>query len=177
MKSYINQIYLGHGTYGIEAASRFYFGKSAKDLNLAEASMIAGLPKAPNYYSPLVNYSRAKRRQSYVLKRMLKLGFITQEEKIEAENTPLEIKALKAPVKAPYFIEYIRQYVEGKYGKKALYEDGLRIETTLNYKMQKAAEEALKWGLSLYEKRHGISPNKARAVSYTHLTLPTKRIV
>lgn len=152
---YMNQIYFGHGAYGVEAAARTYFGKSAIQLNLAEASLLAGLPKAPSYYSPFRYLERAKQRQSYVLERMQEQRYITAAERAEAEKAPLSLKQQENINirQTPYFTEYIRQIIEKKYGSKGLYESGLRIETTLDIAMEKAAEEALRAGLEEYEKR------------------------
>ena len=154
---YLNQIYLGHGAYGIEAAARTYFGKSAQDLDLAEAAMLAGLPQAPARYSPVTHYERAKARQRYVLERMREEGYITKEEEERAYNEPLEILENEEDYfrKAPYFTEYVRQYLLKKYGKARLYKGGLRVYTTLNLKMQEAAQRALKKGLEELDKREG----------------------
>ena len=152
---YMNQIYFGQGAYGVEAAARTYFGKSAAQLNLAEASLLAGLPKAPSYYSPFRYLERAKQRQRYVLERMQEQRYITAAERAEAEKAPLLFKQQENIniSQAPYFTEYIRQIIEKKYGSKGLYESGLHIETTLDVAMEKAAEEALRTGLEEYEKR------------------------
>jgi len=153
---YINQIYFGQGAYGVEAAARSYFGKSAAALTLAEAALLAGLPKAPSYYAPLRYLERARQRQSYVLERMLEQRYITAAEKQAAEKEPLDFKQLENinATRSPYFTEYIRQAVEKKYGAQALYEAGLRIETTLSIAMEQAAQEAIRYGLEEYEKRH-----------------------
>ena len=152
---YMNQIYFGHGAYGVEAAARTYFGKFAAQLNLAEAALLAGLPKAPSYYSPLRYLERAKQRQRYVLERMQEQRYITAAERAEAEKAPLQFKQQENIniSQAPYFTEYIRQIIEKKYGSKGLYESGLHIETPLDVTMEKAAEEALRNGLEEYEKR------------------------
>ena len=153
---YINQIYFGQGAYGVEAAARSYFGKSAAALTLAESALLAGLPKAPSYYAPLRYLERARQRQSYVLERMLEQRYITAAEKQAAEKEPLGFKQLENinATRSPYFTEYIRQAVEKKYGAQALYEAGLRIETTLSIAMEQAAQEAIRYGLEEYEKRH-----------------------
>lgn len=153
---YINQIYFGQGAYGVEAAARSYFGKSAAALTLAESALLAGLPKAPSYYAPLRYLERARQRQSYVLERMLEQRYITAAEKQAAEKEPLDFKQLENinATRSPYFTEYIRQAVEKKYGAQALYEAGLRIETTLSIAMEQAAQEAIRFGLEEYEKRH-----------------------
>jgi penicillin-binding protein 1A len=160
---YLNQIYFGQGAYGVEAAARTYFGKSATDLSLAEAALLAGLPKAPNYYSPFRNPERARQRQNYVLWRMLELGYINSDERESADHAPLYLTMPENInlAQAPYFTETIRQILEKKYGAKGLYEDGLRVETTLDTTMQKAAEDAIRAGLEEYEKRHKpVSANR-----------------
>lgn len=158
---YLNQIYFGRGAYGVEAASRVYFGKSASELNLAEASFLAGLPKAPSYYR---NIERAKQRQRYVLNRMFKQGYIILEGKREAEKAPVNfITGENINLsKAPYFVEYIRKEIEKKYGADYLYNEGLRIETTLDITMQMAAQEAVIKGVEAYEKREKMPDNNTR---------------
>lgn len=153
---YLNYIYLGHGTYGIEAASQGYFGKSAKSLTLPEAALLASLPKAPSNYSPYLHFERAKQRQAYVLERMTEDGYITLEEKEEAIKAPLRLRSIKPKDKiAPYFVENIRRYILDKYGSDVLYKEGLEIYTTLNINMQKAAREAMGRGMAELEERQG----------------------
>ena len=119
---YLNNIYLGNGAYGVEAASESYFNKRVDQLNLAEMAMIAGLVKAPSRYSPINSLRRAKDRQAYVLTRMTELDFISQEEKKKALQIPLKIQSRESAYfsKAPYFTELIRRQVERKYGKGKL---------------------------------------------------------
>ncbi|MRR17146.1 MAG: PBP1A family penicillin-binding protein [Deltaproteobacteria bacterium] len=151
---YLNQIYLGHGTYGIESASIGYFGKSAKDLTLPEAALLAGLPKAPTTYSPFLYFDRAKQRQVYVLTRMMEEGFITKEQMDKAAAEPLKLRPMKPKDKvAAYFVENVRRYVQEKYGADVLYKEGLTIYTTLNLPAQKAARDALLKGLTEMEDR------------------------
>jgi penicillin-binding protein 1A len=151
---YLNQIYLGHGTYGIESASIGYFGKSAKELTLPEAALLAGLPKAPNTYSPFLYFERAKQRQTYVLERMVEENYITQAEMDKAVNVPLILRDIKAKDKvAAYFVEHVRRYVQEKYGADVLYKEGLSIYTTLNLAAQTAARDALEKGLAELEDR------------------------
>ncbi|HRT26640.1 MAG TPA: PBP1A family penicillin-binding protein [Syntrophales bacterium] len=153
---YLNQIYLGHGTYGIEAASQCYFGKSARDLNLAEAALLAGLPKAPSRYSPFVSLEKAKQRQAYTLNRMVEEGYITEAEKERAEKMPIRLNTAGPKGKvAPYFTENVRRYIVAKYGSEALYKEGLEVYTTLNFEMQQAATAAVERGLQELEKREG----------------------
>lgn len=155
---YLNHIYLGNGAYGIEAAAESYFNKRVEQLNLSEMALLAGLTKAPSRYSPVNNLPRAKERQNYVLTRMVELGFITQNQKEKALQTPLKIQPKEYAFfsKAPYFTEFIRQYVEKKYGKERLYKEGLRIYTTLDLNLQKAAQRAIEIGLRELDKRQGF---------------------
>jgi penicillin-binding protein 1A len=155
---YLNNIYLGNGAYGVEAASESYFNKRAEQLNLAEMAMMAGLVKAPSRYSPVNNLQKAKDRQVYVLNRMLELRYITQEQKASALRTPLKIQSRESAYfsKAPYFTEFIRQQVERKYGKEKLYQEGLRIYTTLDLSLQRIAQKSLEAGLMELDKRQGF---------------------
>ncbi|HPX80955.1 MAG TPA: PBP1A family penicillin-binding protein [Syntrophales bacterium] len=153
---YLNHIYLGHGTYGVEAAAQGYFGKSARHLTLPEAAMLAGLPKAPSTYSPFTHFDRARQRQSYVLERMVEDGYITGADQERALNTPLTLRSVRPKEKiAPYFVEHIRRYVVEKYGSDVLYREGLEVYTTLNIEAQKAAREAVERGLRELEQRQG----------------------
>lgn len=153
---YLNQIYLGNGAYGVAAAAENYFGKPVQDLTLAECAMLAGLPQAPSRYSPYKHFHRAKERQRYVLKRMTEEGYINQEEADKAFAEPLKIRTRQNLYleTVPYYTEYIRQYVENKYGKDALYQDGLKIYTAVNIEMQEAARAAVDQGLRDLDKRH-----------------------
>lgn len=155
---YLNHIYLGNGAYGIEAASESYFNKRVEQLNLSEMALLAGLVKAPSRYSPVNNLSRAKERQHYVLSRMAELGFITHEQKEKALRTPLKIQPRGSAFfsKAPYFTELIRHQIERKYGKEKLYKEGLRIYTTLDLNLQKAAQRSVEIGLRDLDKRQGF---------------------
>ena len=154
---YLNQIYLGHGAYGVEAASENYFGKSAKDLNLAECAMLAGLPQAPSRYSPFRYPERAKQRQIYVLNRMVEDGFITNIQATEAINKVLDIKPRKNLYieEVPVYTEYIRRYISEKYGDEVLYNEGLSVYTSVNIEMQKIAREEINKGLYALDKREG----------------------
>ena len=154
---YLNQIYLGQGAYGVEAASRTYFSKSAKDLALAQSALLAGLPQAPARYSPVSHFDRAKARQKYVLERMSQEGYITNEQLSRALEIPLDIQGETENTfaKAPYFTEHVRRYVLAKYGEDVLLRGGLRVYTTLNLKVQQTAQEAIIEGLSDLDKREG----------------------
>src|ERR1700686_5092151 len=153
---YANQIYLGHGVYGFQGASEYYFGKPAKQLTLAEAALLAGLPKAPGLYSPINHPDRATRRRNLVINGMLEDGKITARQAIEARNQPIELKLQHDPNSlAPYFVEEIRRYLENKYGSDQVHEGGLKVYTTLDVDLQRAANQAVLDGLAAYERRHG----------------------
>jgi penicillin-binding protein 1A len=159
---YCNQILLGPGIYGVEAASRLYFGKKAKDLNLEESALIAGLPRSPGLYSPYKYPERAVRRRNWVLKRMVEEKFITRELAQEAMEKPLNVLPLKPINKefAAYFLEEVRRYIVKKYGTRALYKNGLKVYTTLNLRLQEYAENSLKMGLHELDKRQGWRNDK-----------------
>ena len=154
---YLNQIYLGHGAYGVEAAAENYFGKSITDLNLAECAILAGLPQAPSKYSPFRHPERAKQRQIYVLNRMVTEGYISESEANEAINTEVEIKPRRNIYieEIPYYTEQVRRYVEEKYGREVLYTQGLKIYTAANVEMQNIAQEEIEKGLVELDKRQG----------------------
>ena len=143
LEMYMNQIYFGQGAYGVETAANTYFGKHVQDLDLAQCAMIAGIPKSPNYYSPLSNPKAAKERQKTVLEQMTKYGFITKEQADEAYAEPLTYKSLnESPGSKKYFIDYVIQLLVDKFGPDAVYKQGLKVYTTLDPDMQKAAETA-----------------------------------
>ena len=153
---YANQIYLGHGVYGFEAASEFYFSKPATQLTLEQAALIAGLPKSPVYYSPVIHPERALRRRNLVINSMLEDGKITASQAADARNAPLELNlAHDLNSLAPYFVEEVRRYLENKYGTDQVHEGGLRVSTTLDIDWQRAANHAVLDGLAVYEHRHG----------------------
>ena len=155
---YLNQIYLGAGAYGVQLAAETYFGKSVDSLNLAEMAMLAGLPKAPNTYSPIKHMEKARERQRYVLERMVKEGYITSAESDHAQATQILIKPLKKvnSEQSAYFLEQLRIQLEQKYGEDRLYKEGLKIYTTMNAEMQKAAYESVVRGLKEVDKRQGF---------------------
>jgi len=153
---YANQIFLGHGAYGYEAASEYYFSKPAKKLTLEEAALLAGLPKAPQYYSPITHPERALRRRNLVLNAMLEDGKITAAQAAEAKSKPVVLNLQKDQnALAPHYVEEIRRYLEAKYGSDQVLEGGLRVYTSLDMDMQKSARQALLDGLAAYERRHG----------------------
>lgn len=165
---YLNQVYLGHGAYGVQAAAENYFRKDVYELTLAEMSLIAGLPQAPSRFSPFVKPTAARARQEYVLKRMVEDGYITEAERQEALSGSVE-KTVHARDDrfldtAPYFTEHVRRYVAETYGNKTLLEEGLTIWTTLDLEREKHAEEALTEGVRAADKRQGWRGPVARLV-------------
>jgi penicillin-binding protein 1A len=153
---YANQIALGHGVFGFEAASEFYFSKPAKQLALEEAALLAGLPKGPSLYSPINHPDRALRRRNLVLNSMLEDGKITAAQAADARSAPLALHLAHDPNSlAPYFVEEIRRYLENKYGADQVHEGGLKVYTTLDVELQKAANQSVLDGVAAYERRHG----------------------
>ena len=155
LEMYLNQIYFGHGAYGIAAATLTYFDKSVTELSLPEAAFLAGLPKAPNTYSPFRNPDLAKSRKELVLHRMVEAKFITKEDAQTAIETVLNYRRQSIEPIASYFIENIRQHLVERYGESLVYKGGLQIHTTLNIAMQKSAQESLQRGLRQVDKRQG----------------------
>lgn len=153
---YANQIFLGHGVYGFEAASEFYFSKPARQLTLPEAALLAGLPKGPGVYSPINHPERALKRRNLVIDAMLEDGKITSAQAEVARSTPLGLNLQHDPNSlAPYFVEEIRRYLETKYGADQVHEGGLKVYTSLDMDLQKAANRVVLDGLAAYERRHG----------------------
>ncbi len=147
LKLYLNEIPYGRNAYGIEAASQTYFGKSAKDITIAESAYLAALPQAPSYYNPSGTHRDAlEGRKEYVLKQMKDQGYLTEEEYNQASNEKVEFKTANTGIKAPYFVFYIQDYIADKYGERTLQEGGLKVHTTLDSKLQEAAEEAVQDG-------------------------------
>lgn len=164
LELYLNKVYFGRGSYGVEAASRSYFGKHVGDLNIAESAMMAGLLKAPNNYSPYIDFERSKARQEVVLARMVEEGFISQGKADEAKKRKIVLKDLmKEEEVAPHLIERIRVYLEKKYGMDAVYQQGLRVNTTINFRLQKAAQKAVESGVAELNKREGDKKPGAQA--------------
>ncbi|MGO9591904.1 MAG: penicillin-binding protein 1A [Candidatus Acidiferrales bacterium] len=165
---YCNQIYLGSGNYGFEAASEYYFSKPVSQVTLAEAATLAAIIRGP-IYSPINHPDRALDRRNLVLALMLRDRKITQAEYEAARLEPLglHIESLRDDL-APYFVEEVRQYLEHTYGTEAVHEDGLRVYTTLNVAMQKAADQAVRDGLHAYDRRHGWRGNLPNIV-HDHL--------
>jgi penicillin-binding protein 1A len=153
---YANQIYLGHGTYGFEAGSEYYFSKHARDLTLPEAALLAGLPKGPNEFSPILNPDRAFRRRNTVIDAMLEDGAITAAQADAARTAPLGLH-IEAPPNsvAPWFVEEVRRELERRFGSDRVHEAGLKVDTTLDLDLQQTANRAVLDGLAAYERRHG----------------------
>ncbi|WP_294146400.1 penicillin-binding protein 1A [uncultured Selenomonas sp.] len=147
LELYLNQIYFGQGAYGVQAAAQTYFGKNVEDLDLDECAMLAGIPKSPNYYSPQNNLQAAQERKATVLDQMAKYGYITETEAAKTkkmEPTIIKPKPKDTTNQAAYFVEYVTQLMIDKYGADAVYKEGLKIYTTIDMDMQKAAEDAMK---------------------------------
>lgn len=154
---YLNQIYLGHGAYGVQAAAENYFGKNVGELTLAESAMLAGLPQAPSRYSPFHHYEKAKNRQTYVLGRMVEDGYITREQAEQATSEDITIRA-RVPRQIPgaaYFTEQVRRYLEDQYGSEVINTGGLKVYTTMNVDMQQAAQLAVQANLIQHDLRRG----------------------
>lgn len=144
LEKYLNTVYFGHGCYGVETASKVFFGKSAKKLRLEEAALLAGVIRAPQRYSPYDYPKKALERRNLVLNKMLELKYITAEEGKKAKKRPLKVKPIRPPkTKAPYFVEYVKQILINKYGANKVFKGGLRVKTTLDLEMQAQAEEAI----------------------------------
>jgi penicillin-binding protein 1A len=152
---YLNQIYLGHGSYGMEAAARTYFGISVQELTLPQAALLAALPRAPGNYSPFEHPELAQRRRGVVLARMLEEKYITPNQAKQATATPLGLVAPeRRRTSGQYFLEYLQQSLEAKFGTDLVFKGGLSVYTTLNPVMQRTAEQALRDGLAALVGRH-----------------------
>ncbi|MGH1462263.1 MAG: penicillin-binding protein 1A [Neptuniibacter sp.] len=156
LELYINKIYLGHRSYGIQAASNVYYGKNIKDLSLAQLAMIAGLPKAPSKYNPITNPSRATERRNWILKRMHSLSYISDQEFEEARSVEVTAKYHSSDIelRAFYVAEMVRKELYEKYGEN-LYTDGYKVHTTIDSNLQNTANKAVSKGLIAYSERHG----------------------
>jgi penicillin-binding protein 1A len=167
---YCNQMYLGHGAYGVEAASRLYFNKSNKELNLEEAALIAGIFQMPERQSPFVDVRRATNRRNVVLQRMADEHYITQAQADAAKRKPVVTRGqpTQPPGIAPFFVEEVRKHLERQYGAKVLYENGLSVRTTLDATMQEAANKAIERGLRRVDKRHGYRKPKRNVLAERH---------
>lgn len=154
LEMYLNSIYFGHGAYGVEAAARTYFSKSVTDLTLPEAALIAGLPRAPGRYSPLIDVKRARARRQYVLDRMVATGALKPAQARRANLTPISVNPMfRSKGIAPWFVDYVRQQLEVRLGPILVRQGGLKIYTTLNAGMQRAAVKAISRGIAAIVKR------------------------
>jgi penicillin-binding protein 1A len=158
LELYLNQIYLGSGSYGIASAAQKYFSKNLNELTIEEATFLAALPKAPSNYDPIKNPQKSVLRRNYVIERMLDDDLITKEQAEYAYSTSINLKKRDDAhrTQADYFAEEVRKYILSHYGEKSLYEDGLQVKTTLDPELQKYATIALQNGLMRYDRKHGF---------------------
>ena len=167
LELYLNQVYFGSGAYGVQSAAEIFFGKPVQDLNLAECALIAGMPKSPSRYSPLVNKDLAHKRRNIVLKQMLEVEIVTAEEYNQAVNSDIQLgDGSKNLNRAPYFVEYIQKNLEGFLGDAQLYKGGLSIYTTLDINLQEVAQSAVDEGLLSLQARmseQNIQPAEPQA--------------
>src|SRR5215469_12660910 len=156
LELYLNEIYLGAGAYGVGSAAMTYFDKSLDELSLGEAAFLGGLPKAPNRYNPMRLPEAATARRDWVLDRMVEDGYVSRTAADEAEAQPIELHHRKEAeeAKAPYFAEEVRRQLLARYGDKMLYQAGLSVRTSLDPRVQAAADKALRDGLIAYDHRH-----------------------
>jgi len=157
LELYLNKIYFGHGAYGVQMAAKTYFGKNIWEINQAEAALLAGLPKSPMGYSPYSDIDLTKLRQAHVLKRMVAEGYLTEAQSSEIYNQSLNLENLRSQEDlAPHLVDYIRKYIEKKYGVEKLYQGGLKVYTTIDLDLQRAAVNGLQEGLRALDKRQGF---------------------
>ena len=157
LELYVNQIYLGAGSYGVGAAARIYFNRDVSELTLGQMALLAGLPKAPSRYSPWKYLESAKKRQILVLNRMVEVGFVTKEAVDEAIKAPLGLARPQEPLEmvAPHYLEHVRRTILGDWGESQLYRGGLDVYTALDPNLQRFAQNAVRQGLIDYDRRHG----------------------
>ncbi len=173
---YFNQIYMGHGIYGIAAAADYYFGKTLDELSVSECALLAGVLNAPSRYSPILYPERALQRRAYTLRRMRAEGYIDDKTLAECLQEPLPALGKSDRETAPYFVEWVRQHLERNYSAEKIWQGGLKIYTTLDYKTQVAAQEALRAGLLNYDKQYRRWPGAPENIlksgrdlkTYTH---------
>ncbi|OGW50133.1 MAG: hypothetical protein A2078_02160 [Nitrospirae bacterium GWC2_57_9] len=157
LELYLNRIYFGHGAYGVQMAAKTYFGKNIWEISQAEATLLAGLPKAPMVYSPYSDIDLTKLRQTHVLKRMVTEGYLTEEQSRKIYDQPISLENLRPQEEpAPHLVDSVRKYVENKYGPDKLYHGGLKVYTTIDLDLQRQAVTALKEGLRALDKRQGF---------------------
>ncbi len=181
LNMYLNHIYFGQGAYGVESASMYYFGKHAQDLDIAESATLAAIPKSPNYYNPFENAKASKERQELVIDQMLKYGFITEEQAKAAKEKKLTLSLVTTRQKVDnpkfYFFDMITQKIIDELGAEALYKGGLKVYTTLDSDMQRAAEESLKYLPSLYEDEKKLTQPQVALVAIEPTTGYVKAMI
>jgi penicillin-binding protein 1C len=176
LELYLNQTYYGHLAYGVDAAARTYFGKSARDLDLAEAALLAGLPQAPALYDPLLYPDAAKERQAVVLDLMVRHGYLSDEEARLAKNEGLQFASIAFPIEAPHFVFYVWNLLEQKYGPEVLY-SGLMVTTTLDLDLTRAAQAIAARRLQLIAEDEGGPPHNATDAALVALDPHTGQIL
>ena len=176
LQMYLNQIYFGEGAYGVDAASRNFFGKPVQELTLPECALLAGLPRNPRDYSPRRDPNRALKRRNLVLAAMVQNKKLSQKQYEAASETPLGVTKTRLSTRsAPYFMEMVRLYLEERYGSNQLFEGGLRVYTTLDADLQKAAEESLEKRLAELEQRTGSKRSRAAILAKSKAAQPAER--
>ena len=157
LELYLNKVYFGHGAYGVQMAAKTYFGKNIWEVNQAEAALLAGLPQSPMGYSPYGDVDLTKLRQAHVLRRMVAEGYLTEEKSKEIFNQPLNLENLRtAEEVAPHVVDQVRKYILAKYGDEKLYQGNMKVYTSINFDLQRAAVQSLKEGLRQLDKRQGF---------------------
>ena len=177
LELYVNKIFLGHRAYGVGAAAQVYYGRPVAELDLPQLAMIAGLPKAPSRFNPVTNPEQAVVRRSYVLRRMLELDWIDQAEHDAARDAPVTAKVhgLAIEVEAPYVAEMVRAHMEDTYGD-AVYTAGYKVRTTIDGRLQRAADAALRQTLLEYDARHGFRGSERHVASGEQAVPPDKAL-
>lgn len=180
LEVYLNHVFLGHGAYGIQAAAQTYFAKDVSQLTIAEAALLAGLPRAPSRDSPYSHYDRARARQAYVLGRMVETGAITQAQADEARAQEIVMIYHEDPLNrtaAPYFCDHVRRELKRMYGNEAIFEKGLTVHTTLDMRMQRSAESAVRRGLIDLERRIGWNGPEGKDPKFAGCKGPAEPVV
>ncbi len=181
LELYLNKVYFGYGAYGVEMAAKTYFGKDIWQVNKAEAALLAGLPQSPMGYSPYSDIDLTKMRQWQVLRRMVDEHYITAVQATQIYNEPINLENLRAQENiAPYVVDYVRKYIEKKYGTDLLYQGGFKVYTTIDYDLQRVAQASLRAGLRAVDKREGFrgrvgfKPLKSAAITWGSLHIRVK---
>lgn len=172
LEFYLNQVYWGHNSYGIESAANLYFAKHASDLTLPESAMLIGMLRGPELYSPFVNPKKARWRKGIILKRLLELGLITEQEYFESKDQPVFLaQRKKLKYKHPYFTSYVEKQLEAMYGADVIYNNGLKVYTTLDVDMQKKAEETVDYYMAEAARPHWIKGAEVSSLNCTQAAL------